>query len=361
MDFSEYGHPSDEWTAYVAAHPEAEARRMPASGTPRDFQTKTNATRAASAAEAFARSGLASAVRLVDHTFPARDGSQIQARSYHPKKANDGPLLPGFVYYHGGGFVFGTIDTEMYTCASFAAKLGIIVVHICYRHTPEHTYPKAFHDGIDGLIWTADNAEALGIDAANIVTGGFSAGGGVAVAATAAIAGLIRDEPTKVKFTVKGMVLGLPHVLHPHAFPYELFASREATSPVQCADAPVLPKDMVELFTELMQAGERCGDELLNVPLLSHDKLSKLPKTTFLVAGRDPLRDGSLLFAEKLRQVGVPVRVHMFPGLPHGLRRFKGLWSADRFGQVFEQGLQWAMKSTSKGEDAWIIETPPTS
>lgn len=302
MDFSQYGNPSYEWKAYTAAHPEAEApRRLPAGCTPKEFQSQTNTSRETAANSAFSANNLESAVDIVDHQIPGRDGYMIPARSYHPKNvtASESQKLPGFIYYHGGGFLFGNVDTERLTCASIAAKLHIVVIHICYRHTPDFTFPKAHEDGIDGLKWSALNAKALGIDEKRLVVGGFSAGGSVAVAATATVSGIL-DEPKSVQ--VQALALGLPMLIQPEAFPYDLFASKEVTSPVQCAEAPVLCKEMLHLFSSLM-AVDNPHDPLINAPLLSDDQLRKLPRTALIVAGRDPLRDGSLILASRLQQL----------------------------------------------------------
>ncbi|OAA68638.1 Alpha/beta hydrolase fold-3 [Niveomyces insectorum RCEF 264] len=365
MDFSGYGVPSPEWEAFVQTNPTAgQPGRVPRDVTPEQIQRQTNAAREQAAAVLCAAHGLDEAVvQLTDYACPTRDGSSaaITVRAYRPTAAAGVERLPAFVYFHGGGYLFGSLGSERYLCGSLAAQLGLLVLHVCYRHTPVFVHPTAHCDGHDGLQWIADHGQVLGLDTDNVVVGGLSAG--AAVAASAALAmrrpsGCRSEErPAAGRLRIRAVVLGIPWILHPDAFPVHLFARPAVASPVQCADAPVIAQDYIDFFTDLLQVND-AEDPLLNLPLRSNEELQCLPKTAIVVAGRDPLRDGGLLLADRLARLSIPTKVHVFKGLPHGFRRFTELPSTSRFDGLLEECIRWGFENgveTRQSTD-WKIE-----
>jgi len=154
----------------------------------------------------------------------------------------------------------------------------------------------------------------------------------------------------KLKRRIKGLVLCVPWLLQEVSFPYHLFRSREATSRVQCAEAAGMSKAVYDRLCDMLGA-EDLADPLLNVPLAEDDELARFPRTAFMIAGMDYFRDDGLLFAEKLRSLRVPRRVHMFKGMPHGFRKYDDLWSSKRFDELFLLLINWALDRTVSSID----------
>ena len=118
-------------------------------------------------------------VKVVDRTIPGPAGD-LAVRIYRPASAAADAGLPGLVYAHGGGWVFGNLDSHDVLCAQFALEAGIAVFAIDYRLAPEARFPGAFDDVVAGLKWVAANGASVGIDPARLAIGGDSAGGNLA-------------------------------------------------------------------------------------------------------------------------------------------------------------------------------------
>ncbi|KAI0882984.1 alpha/beta-hydrolase [Annulohypoxylon maeteangense] len=351
MDFTPWGNPSKEWQSFAAANSVMlgiSEDHLP----PLMQQANTNKTRTTMSKHLFQSTGLNKLVATQDHVVPTRDGQSITVRSYRPVLLGSKPL-PGYVYHHGGGFIFGALDTELFNCSWLAHSLSMTVVHVCYRHTPQVQGLTPWHDALDGFEWVATHTEILGIDASRIVVGGISAG--ASLTAQVVQSELRRARETGAPNRVKGQVLGIPSLLHWKAFPYHLFAGKERTSMVQCKDAPILNFKRLNLFSALL------GDEIdpshptWSPGLADEEDLKGMPPAAFLVAGLDPLRDEGLLYATKLKNAGVRTNVHIFPGLPHVFYAFVQLPSHKRWNEAMLGCLRWA----AADEDGWIIESPP--
>jgi acetyl esterase/lipase len=185
--------------------------------------------------------------------------------------------------------------------------MDIIVVSICYRHTPQHPFPAAHNDSLDAFDWFVENAEDFRGDVGNVIVGGISAG--AHLAATVALARnstLVEKYENYEGATIKGVVLVIPWlVINEDKISYDQFVSKEKASRVQCAAAPVLPSKVVKFFVDCMGAGVRENSEVNpDVGLVGGEKLRGLPSTTIMVAGNDPLRDDGLLFAQNLQKNG---------------------------------------------------------
>ncbi|KAL7628459.1 hypothetical protein AAE478_002662 [Parahypoxylon ruwenzoriense] len=352
MDFSQWGQPSGEWLAFAAANPAvlANSDNVP----PLKLQKIANGMRSAVAGNIVRATGLSKLVAKQDYEVPTRDGQSITVRCYRPVLLKPRPL-PGYVYFHGGGFIFGSLDTELFNCSWLAYSLSIAVVHICYRHTPQHKDLTAWHDALDGFEWVATHDETLGIDISlGLVVGGISAGGSL----TACVVQneLRREREGGATSRVRAQVLGIPNLIHGDAFPYHLFADREKTSIEQCAEAAVISKERMRLFRDLLGREINPADRTWSPGLAGEEELRGTPKTAFLVAGWDPLRDEALLYAKKLKNSGVQTKVHIFPGLPHAFNAFTQLPSHKRWNEVLLDCMRWA----AADEDGWIVEIPPT-
>lgn len=301
MDFSHYGEATEEWHSYVAGHPDVlQGGAANPNSTLSEFYTSSTAGRAAQDHEKLKASGLEGTFTTQDHKVPTSDGSSIPLRLYAPNGVAPSQGRPVYIHYHGGGFTSGSIETEGYICAFMATKLNMIVLHPCYRHVHEAKHPTQHHDAWTAIEWTIDNIGALGGDLKNLVVGGISSGGTLAASVTQRFFASGKGNGT---VCLKGQVFTVPWLIMPDVFPYHLFADEKKTSLVQCADAASLTTERLKWLSSILEA-ENIGDVLLNPPLADDKVLRSLPKTAFIVAGGDMLRDDALLYATKLKHVG---------------------------------------------------------
>jgi acetyl esterase len=232
-----------------------------------------------------------------DFSIPAPHGA-IPARIYTPKqlRKKDG-LAPCLVFFHGGGWVIGNLDSHDVVCRKLAHEGELIVISIDYRLAPEHQFPAAVEDALTATQWIADNARQLGIDAGRLIVGGDSAGGNLA-AVTALAA---RDAGPKLA----GQLLIYPAT----DFAMDTPSHREPETSI------LLTHSVVRWFCNHYLGGADINDWRASP---SRAKLSGLPPAYVLVAGADPLRDEGNAYAERLKQAGVPVAYRFFPGQFHG-------------------------------------------
>lgn len=240
-------------------------------------------------------------VRVRDLRIPAGD-LEIPARLYTPDGLEAGsPLL---VYYHGGGFVVGSIESYDNTCRFLASNAEVRVLSVDYRRAPEHPFPAAPEDAFAAFGYAARNAEELGADASSIAVGGDSAGANLA-AVTSYQA--LRTGGPRPAF----QLLFYPRVDHDGSYPsQELFAS-----------GFFLTAYDLEWCAGHYQPA--AGDPLAS-PLLADD-LRGLPPTYVATAGFDVLRDEGDAYAARLLEAGVPVVHHCHTDLIHGFVNFIGL------------------------------------
>lgn len=322
-DFSKFGDHSNEWTDYVQAY--GTPPPLPISNVaPEKIQETTNRSREEAARRYMAQEGstihsewtnlsnifvldLTSKVEIETIHICARDRYSIPIRIYKRKYSEvptSTPELPIYVFYHGGGFMFGTLDTEDAACARIAVDMDIIVVSVCYRHTPQHPFPAAHNDALDSFNWVIANIEGFGGDLRNVVVGGISAGANLAV--TVALAHIAGHVQTHERLRLGGLVLCIPWlVINEERFPFEDLSSREISSRAKCAEAPVVSGQVLRFFVDYMgnKVRERGGTDP-DVGLTNPETLQKFPSTAIMVAGSDPLRDDGLLFAQRLQAVG---------------------------------------------------------
>jgi len=250
--------------------------------------------------------GLSSKVDIQTILIHARDNFLIPTRIYK-KAGNSSADLPIYVFFHGGGFVYGTLDSEDAACSRIVAAMDIIVFHVSYRHAPRHPFPEAHNDALDAFNWITENADAFGGDLGNVVVGGISAGANLAChVVLARNAALARDYESHEGAIIKGLVLVIPWlVINKEKISYDEFEVEEKASRVQCSDAPVVSSKVLDLFVDCMGDGVyNTTDVDPDVGLVSGKMLRGLPSTSLMVAGNDPLRDEALLFARNLHHNG---------------------------------------------------------
>ncbi|KAJ6183963.1 hypothetical protein N7519_005264 [Penicillium mononematosum] len=342
-DFTEYGRPSAEWVALEPTLPE-----LPKDLSVEQLKALLNKGRETSAAQDMA-DGLAAAVQLQDHTITARDGTLLEARSYRPAGIPASQRLPVYIHLHGGGFLFGTLSSEDGTCSRYPSR-GLerqLPAH------PEYRYPTAWDDVEDAFVWLHENIAEIGGIGEQVVVGGISAGAWLT--ASLALAQLRGDDKRLAACPkIAGQVLMIPCVVQwDHYAPrLEMLKSPDLSSYVQCADAPILPVTRMKLFTELLGLGDTkdaAGDRRLNPGNATAEEVKDLPPTTFGIAGNDPLRDEGLFYGQHLAANGIPTNVHVFPGVPHGFRRYKQLPDSKRWDEVMSDGIAWALTNPAPG------------
>ena len=238
----------------------------------------------------------------------------VPVRVYRPHDAGaDGPVV---VFIHGGGWVFGDLVSHDGLCRALAQAAGAVVVAVDYRRAPETPFPGAVEDCLAVVGWLANHGPEIGVDGTRLAVAGDSSGANLA----AAVAVTARDA-------------GHPHVsvqclMYPATDPSLATRSQE-----EYADDPFLSRDELAWYWDQYTTPEQRGDVRAAVGL--NRDLAGLPPAVMVIAGRDPLRDEGLAYAEALRGAGVPVSVHHDPEMPHGFLLF-GRY-LDRSGEVIAE------------------------
>lgn len=231
---------------------------------------------------------------------PAGD---VPVRVYRPAGAAE--PAPVVVYFHGGGWVLGSIATHDGSCRALANRTDAVVVSVDYRLAPEHPYPAALDDCFAATAWVASHAVDLGVDPGRLAVAGDSAGGNLA----AAVSLLARDRGGP-DIAFQSLVYPVTD-LEPDRWP----------SMAANADGPLLTRAAMDWFI-----GHYVGDpppleDPLAAPIRAAD-LSGLPPAHVSTAGHDPLRDEGAAYAVALAAAGVPAAHDDFPTLIHGFVGF---------------------------------------
>jgi len=235
-------------------------------------------------------------------------GGELPLRLYRP--SGDRPL-PALLYFFGGGWVLGTIDTADGVSRSLANSAGALVAVVGYRLAPEHPFPAAAADCYATLHWVAGHAREVGADPARLAVGGDSAGGnlaaGVALRARA-------DGPA-----LAGQLLIYPNT--------DQLADDES---MRAAEDPFLfNRHSVAWYRQHYLAKPADAADPLASPLRA-ESLAGLPPALVITAEYDPLRDQGEAYARRLADDGVPVELSRYPGMAHGFFTMAGAVDASR-------------------------------
>lgn len=232
--------------------------------------------------------------RVDDFNIPARDGHPLAARLYAPSAGQ----LPVLLYFHGGGFTIGSLDTHDILCRQLSHLACCAVVSLDYRLAPEHQFPTAANDAWDALQWLTVNGAGLGLDTARLAVGGDSAGGTLA----AMCAVLARDA---------GMSLALQLLFYPGCA-----AHQDTPSHHRFGQGFVLDEASISWFFDLYVRSPADRDDWRFAPLNTPD-VDDVATAWFGLAECDPLVDEGVMYADKLRAAGVPVDLEIYRGVTH--------------------------------------------
>ncbi|SEW11554.1 alpha/beta hydrolase [Halobacterium jilantaiense] len=243
---------------------------------------------------------------VTDGTIPGPDG-RIPVRAYRPD--TEGPY-PTVVFYHGGGFVIGSLDSHDLLCRHLARESGCVVLSVDYRLAPEHPFPAAVEDAYAALEWAADNTATLR-GTGDLAVVGDSAGG-----ALAAIVALIAAE-------TDGPELDYQYLLYPGV------GLEEDQDSVREHAGIVLSEDDLQWFRECYYDSPVDERNPYADPAKAGDRSGVAPATV-LTAGFDPLRDGGRLYADQLEADGVPTRYVEYEDVMHGFATMLGTPELER-------------------------------
>jgi len=239
--------------------------------------------------------------------------------------------LPLFLHIHGGGFLFGKPDHDAVFCQRIAQKVGCLVVNLDYGRTPEHQFPTAYHQCYEALVWLADNAATLGVDAERIAVGGHSAGGNL----TAGVVAQAKE-------------LGGPKVcLQILDYPFTDALTDPHAKQARIAK-PLINPGLATLFNKLYLPDPALARSPRVSPLFaSIDSLRGQPPALVITAGNDLLRDEGDAYAARLREAGVAVRHEVFPDVDHYFTHTGPKEPADAAWALMEESLSEAFRRDS--------------
>lgn len=234
-----------------------------------------------------------------DLQVPCRSGIRL-LRLYRPRAASAGGLL----WLHGGGFVFGDVQSYDVLCRALANRTGSTVFSLEYRLAPEFPFPAACEDVEDTWRWLFRNGEALNVATNMLSIGGDSAGGTLAIATALSLPNL---RPRVLGVAYPGTASNFDTESHRLFF-----------------DGPLLTRRTIE-WCYRHYRGSLADTADPRVAPLRAPEVAQLPPTVVLLAGCDPLHDEGIALTSRLREAGVPVRLLDYPAMPHGFLSYGGM------------------------------------
>ena len=239
------------------------------------------------------------------HAVEDADAGGVPVRLYRPRPGD----LPALVFYHGGGWVLGGLESHDRLCRALAARAGCTVVAVDYRLAPEHPYPAAIEDAWTATCWAADRFPRVAV-------GGDSAGGQLA----AAVARRARDA---------GRPVALQVLIYP-------VTDHDADTPSarECTEGPAFTTAQMRWFWDQYLPDAAPASDPDCSPLRTPD-LAGLAPALVLTAEYDPLRDEGEDYARRLEAAGVPVTLSRYDGLIHGFIRMPAV--IDRAGDAIDE------------------------
>lgn len=236
---------------------------------------------------------------IEDFTVPGPRGD-IPVRLYRPAGSAAGDSLPVIVFYHGGGWVIGSLNTHDVVCRGLANHSGCAVLSVDYRMAPEHPFPACGEDGFAVLDWLVAAGDARNLDPARLGVAGDSAGGNLSAVMT-----LMARERGGPPIAWQGLI-------YPATDMRGGYPSRD-----KFGEGYLLTAAAMNYFEKMYLPDSAARTDWRASPILAED-LSGLPPATIVTAGFDPLCDEGRAYADRLRDAGVPVTYKCFEGQIHG-------------------------------------------
>lgn len=250
---------------------------------------------------------IASDVTKKDIIIPCKN-HDINARVYRPIHTKN-LTLPALIYFHGGGFVLGDLESYDKMLAKLCSESQIAIISIAYRLAPETKFPGAVEDAQESTDWIAKNANVLKINVNRIAIGGDSAGANLAT-------GYCLLNKTRRDFKPFFQLLIYPSIIgNDNSESRELFSENL-----------LLTKNLIQWFHQQYIADGQADDPRFN--LLKFNDFSDVPPTFVMTCGFDPLRDEGERYATKLIENGIPVRHSCYTDMFHGFINFGKLKQA---------------------------------
>jgi acetyl esterase len=265
---------------------------------PVNLQTPQEAREVYRARRSFSQPDPVPVGQVTDHTVKTADAVFL-VREYQPAGRTDGRLLPALVYYHGGGWTIGDLDTHDVLCRSLCQQANLVVISVDYRMGPEQRFPAAYLDACAAFEWAVQQANDLQIDPGKIAVGGDSAGGNLA----AAVAIGLREKKIRPAFQLLIYPATNMHMVTP--------------SHTRNGQGYMLTSDAIRWFAGNYLRDMNDAEDWRASPLLASSH-ADLPPALVITAGFDPLRDEGLQYADALSEAGVATQYICFERQIHG-------------------------------------------
>lgn len=309
-------------------HPQALAvmERIERSGEPAlETQTPQDARRYANARVANNGWPIEPMAEVSDRVLDG-PGGELRVRLYRP---NDRAVLPLIVFFHGGGFMVGNLDTHDALCRVLAARAQAALLAVEYRLAPEHRFPAAPEDCLFATRWAFENAAALGIDASHVALAGESSGGNLSAVVAQAFA------------RSGGPTLRLQVLIYP-----ALDMRMQTDSYRRFAEGYFFTRAKSKYFIDHYLRSDADADDPRCSPVHAPSVAGVCP-ALIIAAGLDPLLDEAADYAARLRAADVPVDFHNYEGWPHGFMFWAHTEAAQRAVDTTVQALRYALKIQS--------------